>query len=141
MTKILMLLLILIPVILVPVSGQAAPVYKWTDDRGVIHYSAKPHHEIENIETIETPDYSERTNISTDSENEAMDTDQPEEVENNTPSPEQLARCKVLKSNLNTLKSSPRVRIKRENGEFEILSDNARKAEASRIEKEINESC
>ena len=136
---------LLLLLIILPLWGQAGPVYKWVDEKGVVHFSTKPHHEAEDVETLEaseSPRIGGESNSQKDSENSEETSDTVEEVvENNAPTPEQIEYCKILKNNLKTLKSSPRVRMKKENGEFEILGDNARQAEIDRIEKSIKETC
>ena len=135
---------LLLLLVMVPLLGQAAPVYKWVDEKGVVHFSSKPHHEAEDIETLEAAE-APRTSGSSDKQNtednEEASKIVEEVVESNTPTPEQIEYCKILKNNLKTLRSSPRVRMKKDNGEFEILGDEARESEIGRIEKSIKESC
>lgn len=130
--------------IILPLWGQAAPVYKWVDEKGVVHFSSKPHHEAEDVEALDAPASPQIGGESSD-QNTNNNEDTSEVVEEVTdskaPTPEQIEYCKILKSNLNTLKSSPRVRMKKDNGEFEILGDESRQAEIDRIEKSIKESC
>ena len=135
---------LLLLLVIVPLLGQAAPVYKWVDEKGVVHFSSKPHHEAEDVETLEatevprTDGASDKQNVK---DNEEVSETVEEVVESNAPSPEQIEYCKILNNNLKTLKSSPRVRMKKDNGEFEILGDKARGSEISRIEKAIKETC
>ena len=135
---------LLLLLVIIPLWGQAGSVYTWIDEKGVVHFSSKPHHEAEDVETLETPQPPRMSKASSDqkAENSEENPETAEEIaENQPPTPEQIEYCKILKSNLNTLKSSPRVRMKKANGEFEILGDEARQAEIDRIEKAIEESC
>lgn len=139
-----MLKQLLLLLVILPFWVQAAPVYKWVDEKGVVHFSSKPHHKAEDVETLEKPESPRMTDASGNEDEtageEGFDTTE-EVVENSTPSPEQIEYCEALKNNMNTLKSSPRVRMKKDNGEFEILGDKARESEVARIEKAIKESC
>ncbi|USE36308.1 hypothetical protein [Endozoicomonas sp. SCSIO W0465] len=54
---------------------------------------------------------------------------------------EERAYCNSLKGNIAMLKSSPRLRIKNKNGEYEILDDAGRQKEMARINKLLNEFC
>ena len=139
MIKRLLLLLIILPMWI-----QAGSVYKWVDEKGVVHFSSKPHYEAEDVETFEaskSPRIGGEPNEQDSQNNEESTEANEENVDNSEPTPEQIEYCNILKSNLKTLKSSPRVRMQKENGEYEILGDEARQSEIDRIEKSIKESC
>lgn len=139
MAKQLLLLLIILPLWV-----QAGSVYKWVDEKGVVHFSSKPHHEAEDVEMV---DASESPRIGgeaerQDSQNNNESTEPVKEVvDNSAPTPQQLEYCNALKSNLKTLNSSPRVKKQKPNGEYEVLGDEARQSEIDRIMKSLEESC
>lgn len=129
---------------ILPLLGQAGPVYKWVDEKGVVHFSSRHHHEAEDVETLEVTESPRISTVSVDEDKKANDhsTEVTEEVTgNNSLSSEQIEYCKVLKSNLSTLKSNSRVRMKNDNGEFDILAGESLKAEMTRIETAIKKSC
>lgn len=134
MKKIGILLLILLPGLVI--SDQ---IYRWTDEKGTVHFSHKPTHEVSDHEMVKKPDFPEPVSSETKDQDEET---QPEPVlEADVMTPELEEYCNRLRQNLNTMKSSPRIRIKRDNGEFEILDDEARQAEQARLEKLLKESC
>ena len=139
MKKIGILLLILLPGLVI--SDQ---IYRWTDENGVVHFSHKPPREATDHEKIDKPEVADISNSEQASQEEITDNKEtvPESVlEADNMTPERMAYCDKLRQNLKTMKSSPRIRIKREDGEFEILDDKARQAEQDRLEKLLKESC
>ncbi len=134
--------------LLLPIAGAAEPIYKWKDDQGVVHFSTTPPKKQENTEAIAKPELQKLSNdvsqMSEDEENnetavkkQAVDAD-----EKSLPkTKDELAYCNTLQGNMSMLKSSPRVRIKNKDGEYEILDDAARQKEITRINKLLNDFC
>ena len=136
MKKIGILLLILLPGLVI--SDQ---IYRWTDENGVVHFSHKPTREATDHEKIDKPDISHSEQASQEATTDKKETVPEPVLEADNMTPERMAYCDKLRQNLNTMKSSPRIRIKREDGEFEILNDKARQAEQDRLKKLLKESC
>ena len=135
---------LLLLLIVLPLWVQAGPVYKWVDEKGIVHFSSKPHHEAKDVETLKNPEAPEMPHASArkrETANKESPEAEKEVVENASPTSEQVEYCKALRNNLDTLKTSPRIRKKKDNGEFEVLGDEAREAEMDRVQKTIEEFC
>ena len=134
--------------LLLTITGAAEPIYKWKDDQGVIHFSTTPPKKQTNTEVMAKP---ELQKISDDANQMTEDEDHSEAtVKKKTIEPtdepqqkteEELTYCNTLKGNMTMLNSSPRVRVKNKDGEYEILDDTARQKEITRIKKLLNEFC
>ena len=129
-------------------AAIAEPIYKWKDNKGVVHFSTTPPEQQNNTETIAKPDPqrisngdSQMTQNKEDSETAVKKQAEEPIEEPQQKTEEELAYCKSLKGNIAMLKSSPRVRIKNKNGEYEILDDSGRQKEIARINKLLNEFC
>lgn len=144
MKKTLVLLLALMPLSL---TLAAEDIYTWTDERGVVHFSAKPPRGNLNAEIMAKPDLHDLarankvTEDKTEDETAEEDNSGSQSVEPEPRTPEEVAYCKSLASNLKTLQSSPRVRVKRPDGEYEILGKDERKGEIERIQTLQKEFC
>lgn len=136
-----MLLTTFLSLILMSGAAMAANYYKWTDDNGVTHYSArKPlNHDAEVIR------------ISTGGRS------QPQEAESSaaaaTPAAshslaaEQAAqqqdeeRCNWARATLETLRNSNRVRIREDDGEVRILSEEEKAEQRQLAEEALKDAC
>lgn len=123
----------------------AKSYYKWVDENGVTHYSARKPHDKES-EAI-----SVTTGLSRD------DSDQPSPAENSAqadaastsedPAAEDPEankdpeRCEIAKSNLKILNESARIREATEDGSFRYLSDDEKGQRKETAQQAITESC
>lgn len=154
MKKTLVLLLALMPLSL---TLAAENIYTWTDERGVVHFSTKPPRGNPNAEIMARPGLHDRAGANNVTENQSDEEEVKEEEvkeegvkeENNesqrldpeVKTPEEIAYCEALANNIKTLQSSPRVRIKRPDGEYEILDKDEHQGEIERIQKLQKELC
>ena len=150
--------LLIILLALMPLVGISDQIYRWTDEKGVVHFSSKPLDESLGHDLIPLPDSPTPTpgaQISVPDENNTDD-QQPVEssLQSSSQSPsqsssqsssqlskEEIEYCKKLKINIETLKNSHRVRIQKANGEFEALGDKGKKTEMDRLKKLMKEFC
>ncbi|WP_299735114.1 DUF4124 domain-containing protein [uncultured Endozoicomonas sp.] len=131
--------------LLLPVLTFAESMYKWTDENGVVHFSTTPPVEQMETELLNQQSPQLISNGAPPSPEEApgSDTEQP------TSSPtislsneaEKNAYCSSLNGNLVMLKSTPRLKITRANGESEVLDDAGRQKEAARIQGLLDKFC
>lgn len=115
---------------------SAEDYYKWVDDQGVTHYGERPpkntaasRGKTQTGHSAPTPYISNQ-----DKENTA-------EATSETANQKDPERCKAAKSNLDIINTSPRIKVKGEDGEFSYLSQEEiakRKQEALQA---IKESC
>ena len=136
--------LLMIMLILMPLVGISDPIYRYTDEKGVVHFSDKPVNEGQGHELIPLPNAPTPTPGKTKSEPveaKTQETQAERTAENTQPSQEEVEYCKTLAANMNTLKNNPRVRVKKANGEFEILDDDGKKANMDRLNKLMKEFC
>ncbi len=105
-------------------SAQAAEMYKWTDDKGRVHYSDKPPAkgvESEKREFAEQPDAA-------------------------TPAPaakkEESLECQLSRKNLKTLQDNPKVQMDLDgDGTAETIEGDAHAAQVTRAERQIAVAC
>lgn len=135
--------------LLLPVTGITDSIYKWIDSEGVIHFSTTPPRDQEKtvvMAKLKPQKLSDNANKMTETSEDREKISDHQKIET-TPqesqrkSEEQIAYCNALKGNIAMLKSSPRIRVKRSDGEYEILDDGGRDKEVSRIQKLMNEFC
>ena len=116
--------LLVIMLILMPLAGMADQIYRWTDEKGVVHFSSKPldksqDHELMPLPDAPTPTPGTRKTAFVESKTDDPQPQQTPERSSSQPTQEEIEYCKKLTANINTLNNSSRVRIKRDNGEFE----------------------
>ncbi|WP_257294496.1 DUF4124 domain-containing protein [Endozoicomonas sp. YOMI1] len=126
----------------------AEPIYKWKDNRGVVHFSTTPPQQQTNTETIAKPEPQKISNGASQMTQNKEDSEavvkKPAEApidELQQKTEEEPVVCNSLRSNLAILKNGPPVRIKNKNGEYEILDNSGRQEEIARINKLMNEFC
>lgn len=126
-----------------PIAQAAQDYYKWTDENGVTHYSArKPHNQAAEVVSIQT---GQRVAIPASGQTGAANSSSTETAgqavdgaRENLKDPE---RCKNAQENLETMRTNARVRMREESGVIRYLSD-AEKAEKIReFEQAAAESC
>ena len=138
--------LLMIMLILMPLVGISDQIYRYTDEKGIVHFSDKPINEGQDHELIPLPDAPTPTPMQGKAKSESAESSTTEEktektAENNQPTQEEIEYCKTLAVNMNTLENTPRVRIKKANGEFEILGEESKKAEIERLKMLMKEFC
>jgi hypothetical protein len=127
----------------IPLAQAAQDYYKWTDENGVTHYSArKPHNQAAEVISIKTgqrvavPAPSQRSTSTGPSTETARQSSGGSG--GNLKDPE---RCKNAQDNLETMRSNARVRMREENGEIRYLSEEEKAQKIQEFEKAMAESC
>lgn len=132
-------------------SGLAAAdkVYKWVDENGTTHYSSRPPLIETDTEIIMTPDEPdekvliEKKDVTDSTEPTEAKTEPalPEGTSSVPVNPEVVAYCEKLDKNLMVLNSEERIRLKREDGSFEILGNEGKEREKARIMEQKKKYC
>jgi hypothetical protein len=131
---------------LMPLQGAVAAAYKWTDDKGEIHYSQTPPSATK-VEVINTP-----SGTSASPANPAPQTSDTETTNGDSAarSPEaakaedaaiRAKNCTAARSNLETLKNAGEVTVKDAQGLLHSLTPEERKSRIEETEKNIKEFC
>jgi hypothetical protein len=125
-----------------PLANAATNYYKWTDENGVTHYSARKPHDREAevirvrsgqpIPTAPAASASDRAPSAPQARNDSN------AVTANLKDPE---RCETARDNLETLRTNARVRMKSEDGEIRYLSEEEKAEKTREFEKAVAESC
>jgi hypothetical protein len=123
-------------------SSQAlaapAKVYKWTDEKGLVHYSERPpfgkQTEIVKPET----GHSEPVDYGTASSEKSKEESKVANAKSSLKDPE---RCDTARKNLDTLKSYTRIKVKDDNGEYRFLTPDEKQQNTNEAAKAIAESC
>ncbi|GAB1261372.1 DUF4124 domain-containing protein [Aurantivibrio plasticivorans] len=124
-------------------SAQAAQTfYKWVDQDGVTHYSArKPHGQEAEEVTIRG---GRQTSSPQSQPKEPTPSSQPSSADAaataSTANKDQ-ERCSIAKENLTTLQSFSRVREKDSDGEYRVLSEEEKQKRIENLKAIIKESC
>ncbi|MDG9670402.1 DUF4124 domain-containing protein [Hahella sp. CR1] len=125
----------------------ASGVYKWTDENGVIHYSdKKPDFKASSEINVQTGSQTKDRQSLQDQDQKLNDQQELERLreqqasENAVAAEEQKEICKTLKSNLETLNNSARIRQKQEDGTERFMTPEEilqqRKDTQARVDKE-----
>lgn len=132
--------------------AMAAKYYKWTDARGVTHYSETP----PPPEAVSSGEVRVQTNLPSDSESavERLEKQRAETLKNmNAPAAgapaatpkvdksQYAERCKQLRANLQTMQNSGRVKEQDEKGETRVLTDDEKKQRMDDAERQIKAFC
>jgi hypothetical protein len=116
--------------------ATADKLYKWTDDKGVTHYSQHPAANVKNEVIKPKTGHSDPVTYtvptSTANANSSVD------AKASLKDPE---RCANARKNLETLKTFARIKVKETNGEFRYLTPDEQKQKISEANKAIEESC
>jgi hypothetical protein len=127
----------------IPIAQAAQDYYKWTDENGVTHYSArKPHNQAAEVISIKT---GQRVAIpAANQTNTASGTSRGAASQPPAGSDESLKdreRCQTAQDNLETMRTNARVRMREENGEIRYLSEEEKAQKVQEFEKAMAESC
>ena len=127
------LLLLLLALSAASPAWAAGEVYKWTDEKGVVHYGDAP------------PEGSAATKVAVREIRAADEPAAPAEAakpEEKPAAPTAQSNCDIAKRNLETLVKAPRVEMDNDgDGKPEPLSDEQRAAEQSRNEDLVRIYC
>ena len=122
-------------------TSQAFPapgkVYKWTDEKGQVHFSERPPLGTQTEVVKPQIGHSEPVNYETAAAEKAKEEKAGTE-KNALKDPE---RCEVARQNLEKLKTYVRIRIKDENGEYRFLTPEELTQKTNEASKAIEESC
>jgi len=135
-------------------SAQAAQVYKWTDDKGVTHFSAQPPegqkaNEVDvkvapqinggSAPTYQMPNGAQQPSVSNDLQQQELDRKVRAQVR------EEQARiqayCEQARQNLAQLRNNPRIQIQSGRGETRRLTEEEREQRAADTQLSIEQNC
>ena len=130
-------------VILQLTSFAKAEVYKWTDDKGVVHYGDQPH---DRKATLFVPHQS--NNIFTPKKVEELAENKNNSLSSTQSNPEKLMRttadtkrCEYLRSRLQIFNQVGRLAIMSPEGKRNYLSDQQRGDQLAQLKKEVEMLC
>ncbi len=120
--------------------ASAAPgkVYKWTDDKGLVHYSERP--PIGRQTEIVKPHIGHSDPV----DYGAAFKDKGKEPDKNADAkalPKDPNRCAAARKNLEILKTYGRIRIEGEDGQLKYLTPEEKEQQTNEATKAIEESC
>lgn len=124
-------------------SAMAAKVYKWTDEKGITHFSEHP--PLNTKTTVVKPqialgEYSEASS-------EAASSSGATSSKAATAAAERAAalkdpqRCQDARSNLETLKTYTHIKVKEDNGEYRYITPDEQAQKIKEAAKAAEESC
>ena len=118
-----------------------AEIYKWTDDKGVTHYTERPPKERESttLKTSHNPPSTPYSPTTEKKPEEVASAAEPEKTEEQKAQEKEY--CERAKSNLKVLNEHARVRTKNKKGEMEILSTEAKQKELDQANTSISDYC
>lgn len=125
-------------------GALAAKVYKWTDEKGITHFSEHP--PLNTKTTLVKPQIS--MGESESSSEAASSTATSSKASNTAAAAAERAaalkdpqRCEDARRNLETLKTYTHIKIKEENGEYRYLTPDEQAQKAQEASKAAEESC
>lgn len=129
-------------------SAEEQTIYKWLDDEGVVHYTARPPDDvdyeevgIESREPVEANTDNDETASGEDGGGERMPPEQPE-MTRSEPDPELVAeRCAQARSNIENLNRYQNVTVRGDDGEQRSVSDEERMRMIEEAQAFIDEWC
>lgn len=129
---------------LVASFSNAAPgkVYKWTDEKGLVHYSQRP--PLGTQTEVVKPDisHSEPVSYQAPGDDKAKDGKKVEKKADDEKSAlKDPERCDSARKNLDTLKTYARIKIKGDDGEYRFLTPEEQTQKTAEATKAIEESC
>ncbi|MEJ2132291.1 MAG: DUF4124 domain-containing protein [Gammaproteobacteria bacterium] len=150
----------LLPLILVLPFLLGAEVYRWVDDEGVVHYSERPERNTA-PERISVTSGGGARRVTPSTSHTSFD--DPEPADEPTLNPQQQAlqdelnqqeqtrlqdiakaraeNCRVAKERFDNLTQYARIRIRGDDGEYRILSEEERVAEINQAKADVVEFC
>lgn len=136
-------------------SAQAAQVYKWTDDKGVTHFSAQPPegqkaNEVDvkvapqingggSAPTYKLPNGAQQPSVSNDAQQQELERKVKAQVREDQAKVQ--AYCDQSRQNLAQLRNNPRVMVQSGRGETRRLTEEEREQRAAEIQLSIEQNC
>ena len=114
----------------------AEDYYKWVDEHGVTHYGQRAPKNTKTSKGTTQTGHSEPSIYTAPKKDEVSETAEEEQQSLKDP-----MRCKAAKSNLETIKTSSRIKVKGEDGEFSYLSQDEIAKRKQEAQKAVDESC
>ncbi len=126
--------------LLVSSHALTAPekVYKWTDEKGQVHYSERPPFGMQAEAIKPEIGHSEPVNYGAATDNKVKEEKTADAGKKALKDPE---RCAAARKNLDTLKTYARIKVKDENGEYRFLTQDEKQQNTNEAAKAIEESC
>ncbi|MCF6190592.1 MAG: DUF4124 domain-containing protein [Cocleimonas sp.] len=128
--------------------GANAEIYKWTDAKGVVHYTAnKPTQKKVKTENIEVKirnaagKYNKSTNKTTTKSSRSSSDDDKEKTKMAGPDAALISYCKTQRSNLSGLQENFRNIWQGADGKKKRLNQEQRKLKIDLLQKQIAEDC
>lgn len=127
-------------------AAQEQTIYKWMDEEGVVHYTARPPEDVEFEEVgIESREPVEAENDDPESSEDVPAENEPPEQPEMTkqePDPELVAeRCAQARSNIDNLNQYENVTVRGDDGEQRSVSDEERMRMIEEAQAFIDEWC
>ena len=113
-------------------------VYKWTDEKGLVHYSERPPLGVQTEIVKPETGHSEPVNYESAANEKPKDEKKGDAGKSSLKDPE---RCDVARKNLETLKTYARIKFKGDDGEYRFLTPDEQQQKTNEATKAIEESC
>ncbi|MDR6234839.1 DUF4124 domain-containing protein [Pseudomonas oryzihabitans] len=136
-------------------SVQAAQVYKWTDDKGVTHFSAQPPDDQKANEvdvkvapqingggsapTYKMPNGAQQPSVSNDAQQQELDRKVKAQVREDQA--KLKAQCDQARQNLAQLRNNPRILVQSGRGETRRLTEEERQQRLAETQLSIEQNC
>jgi Domain of unknown function (DUF4124) len=125
-----------------PTFAASSKIYKWTDEKGQVHFSERPKQGTQPEVIKPQIGHSDPVNYATPSDDKAKNEKKPEsQADAEKKAPKDSERCEAARKNLETLKTYARIRIKGEDGEYKFLTPDEQQQKTDEATKAIEESC
>ena len=124
--------------------AAAETVYKWTDNRGQVHYSERPPQGAQAEAIKPETGHSEPVTYTTATDEKASEEKKDKEgkkVGSEKSALKDPERCDSARKNLDTLKTYARIKIKGDDGEYRFLTPDEQTQKTAEATKAIEESC
>jgi len=112
--------------------------YKWTDNKGQVHYSERPPQGTQAEAIRPETGHSEPVTYATATDKKASEEKKVGSEKSSLKDPE---RCDSARKNLDTLKTYTRIKIKGDEGEYRFLTPDEQTQKTAEATKAIEESC
>lgn len=139
---------------ILPIIGATAPIYKWIDANGLIHYTQEPPNQVKaeiftpkltpGLSAEQVEDVINNLNKKSEDDKEKRNKEKAEQAkaqEKRAETEAKANRCTKAREQLETLHNSRRVTVKDDKGEFRHVDDDERAKFIKQMEKIIQENC
>lgn len=130
-------------IVLAP-TASAGKIYKWTDEKGQVHFGSQPPSQTKAElvkKTLDTPSEGDTKADAQNASNPTSKTKSSEAVSSAAPSLKDKGRCELARANLESLKTFRRIRVKQDNGEYHDLSAEEKQQQIKESELAIKQAC